>query len=822
MCAGYVRTEALPVFALGQGSEPIRSFTVSGRGTRKSPLEGREGRSLTRFVGREREISVLVDILPEVEAGRGQLVGFVGEPGVGKSRLLYELRNRVQERNFRYLEARCLSYGIAMPYLPILDMLRAICGISEEDRHDEIVSKVTALQGAADVDTDHLPYLLLLLGVREGTEPLREMSPETVKARTFQAVIRLVLQQSGRQPLALAIEDLHWIDKTSEELLSSLSGSITGAPILMLTTYRPGYRPPWMDQSYATQLSLRPLSMEESRAVVESALPDRPISDEIARSIVRKGDGNPFFLEELARSVGEQAFEQLPDTVQGVLLARIDRLSEPAKRLLQTASVLGREASLRLLREIHDQPESMESDLEELKRQEFVYERGEGRERLIVFKHVLTQEAAYDSLLSGRRMGLHEAAGAALERLYEDRLEDQYEQLAYHYACTANADKAFEYLVRANEKAIQADAPVEAKGYFQRAMALLDTLPESEPNRRRRLTLLAGQIVLFQNLFQMQEYYDLLARYEPIAKELGDAALLGSIVQQLGHCDWTFGRFERAHERFTEAAALLEATGNYTGAAQTYQIWMWNHLCRGNFDEVLALQERAEIAWAKQPNLRWYVYALCAAGLAYGYLGRFQEGIDVTLKALSVAERFNDAAQVSFAAWSVAQTYFAQGDLDGAMEYGEMGVEKAPTPAERAWAEGSLAAVRCRAGQLDEVIAVLAPLYEGLRAARFVPGERFAPYLGEAYLRIGDFERARDALARGLEVQERHGMRYEAALTRRLLGELALASNPRQIDPPWAEPLLKACQVAFEEMNAQPELTRTWEVIGRLRARQDQ
>jgi tetratricopeptide (TPR) repeat protein len=419
--------------------------------------------------------------------------------------------------------------------------------------------------------------------------------------------------------------------------------------------------------------------------------------------------------------------------------------------------------------------------------------------------------------LTNRRQLLHEAAGRAVEHLYSSRVEEHYERLAYHYERSAHTDKAFEYLALANEKAMKADAPMEAKGYFERAMALLDTLPDNDLNRRRRLTLLASQIVLFQNLFQMQEYFELLTRYEPVAHELNDASLLGPIIQQLGHCDWTFGRFVDAHRRFEEAAPLLEATDNYAVAAQTYQIWMWNHLCLGHFQDVLALEERVEIAWKKQPNLRWYVYALSADAETYGYLGRFTEALATAHKALAVAERFEDAAQISFAAWSVGLAYLMQGDLQRAIKYATLGVEKAPTPAERAWAAGSLAAAQCRAGRFEEALAVLPALFAGMRGGAFVPGERFAPYLGEAYLGAGRYEEGHRAIEEGLIIQQRHGMRYEAGQSYRLMGEWALLINPEQSSAPLAEAYLNESIKLLGPIQALPDLARTYSAVGRLR-----
>jgi tetratricopeptide (TPR) repeat protein len=420
---------------------------------------------------------------------------------------------------------------------------------------------------------------------------------------------------------------------------------------------------------------------------------------------------------------------------------------------------------------------------------------------------------------------LHEAAGQALERLYADRLEEQYDLLAYHYPRSPNSDKAFEYLARANRKAMGADAPVEAKSCFERALALLDTLPDNEVNRRRRLALLADQIVVFQNLFSMQEYHELLIRYEPVATELGDPALLGPVIQQIGHCDWTFGRFDAAHRRFAAAAPLLEASGNYSVAAQTYQIWMWNYCNTGDFREVLGLIDRAERAWERGRNLRWYVYALSAAALAYGYLGRFREGIEIGHKAVAIAEELRDTTQTSFAAWALGFVHLCKGDLTQAIKYATLGVDNAPTPAERAWAQGSLASAWCRAGECERAIDALAPLYRSLRDVAFIPGERWALFLGEAYWRAGRYDDALKAIGEGLEIQVRHGMKYEAAVSRRLLAEVLASTNPsdtsaRKAQPHPAEPCFVESIEALQEIGAEGDLALSCAGCGRLYAAQ--
>jgi predicted ATPase len=284
------------------------------------------------------------------------------------------------------------------------------------------------------------------------------------------------------------------VDKISEEYLASLVESLGGAPILLLSTYRPGYRPPWMENSFATQISLRPLSSADSLRVVRSALEGRTVSEPFAEAIVEKAGGNPLFIEELARVVGEapQGFPSftMPDTVQGVLQARIDRLPNEPKRLLQTASVIGREVPIKLLRVVWEAPGSLDVHLLELKRQEFLFERSTAGEQFYVFKHALIQDVAHDSLLTFALQTLHEATARALEAIYQDRLEEYYERIAHHYTQTTNSDKALEYLELANQKAAGKNAMQEAKTFFDQAIALLDNMPDTDENRRRRISLM--------------------------------------------------------------------------------------------------------------------------------------------------------------------------------------------------------------------------------------------------------------------------------------------------------------------------------------------
>jgi predicted ATPase len=420
------------VLVLGQ-PRPVRTYQILG--LRAPDVSGAPGevRARSPFVGRAPELATLHAVLAQAIGGRGQAVGLVGEPGMGKSRLLTEWCQRLPAHGAAYLQGHCLSYGSATPYRPVLDLLRAHCGITPADGDDAITAKVRGSLRVVGLAPDTAaPYLLHLLGVEAATAQVAGHSPEAVKARTFAALRQLWLTRSQQHPLVLAVEDLHWSDPTSEEFLVSLVEGLPGAALLVLGTYRPGYRPAWLEKSYATQLGVPPLSTQDSVQVVQTVLQRDTVPPLLTEALLAKAQGNPFFLEELAQTLVEQdelqgaltsqaaippsslPALQLPPTVQAVLAARIDRLAPEAKRLLQTAAVIGREVPVPLLQGLAEVPAvALQQRHGHLQAAEFLYETGLVPEYACTFKHALTQEVAYDSLLWERRRALH----ARLERL---------------------------------------------------------------------------------------------------------------------------------------------------------------------------------------------------------------------------------------------------------------------------------------------------------------------------------------------------------------------------------------------------------------------
>jgi len=450
------------------------------------------------FVGRADDLTVLQDLWIKGEGGQGQAVGVVGEPGMGKSRLIFEFRRGLSNIRVTYLEGRCLSYGSTTPYLPIVDVVRANCGVLETDESATIADKVRFGLQEVGLEADtHAGFVLHMLGLSEGTSAVAGMSPDVIKARTFETLRTWTLAGSQKRPIIIVIEDLHWVDRSSEEYLATLVDSLGAAPILLVCTWRPGYHPPWGDHSYVTQVALRALNPKDSLTVVGSILRSDHMTTPVVHGILQRAEGNPFFLEELARVLAAhdalRAGEVLPDTIQGVLAARMDRLPDGPRRVLQSASVIGREFSLRLLRAIWDEQIPLETFLHELERHEFIYEHRASGESGFVFKHALTQEAAYSTLIGGRRRQLHERIARVLAEQFPDVAETQPELLAHHFTEAGAAATAIGYWHRAGERAAQRSANVEAISHFRMALDLLTELPASPERTRSERALQIAQ-----------------------------------------------------------------------------------------------------------------------------------------------------------------------------------------------------------------------------------------------------------------------------------------------------------------------------------------
>jgi predicted ATPase len=439
----------------------------------------------------------------------------MGEPGVGKSRLFYEFKLTSQS-GCLVLEAFSTSYGKASPYLPVIELLKSYFEISVEDeerkRREKIMGKVLALDRSLE---DTLPYLFALLGIEEPTSSLRQMDPQIRRRRTFEALKRLLIRESLNQPLILIFEDLHWLDTETQAFLDLLSESVATARLLLLVNYRPEYRQEWGQKTYYTQLRLDPLGKDEAEELLTFLLGNDASLKALKQLILAKTEGTPFFIEEIVQALIEQGVLtdprrvgtthhdagahsgaplptdiHLPPTVQGVLAARIDRLSTAEKELLHQLAIIGRQFPLSLVRRVVTQPEEeLYRLLSSLQSKEFLYEQPAFPEPEYIFKHALTQEVAYGMVLQNRRKALHERTAQAIEGLYSTKLEDHYSELAHHYTRSGNTEKAIEYLHLAGQQAGQRSVHTEAVTHFIAAVELLKTRPDTPERAQQELTL---------------------------------------------------------------------------------------------------------------------------------------------------------------------------------------------------------------------------------------------------------------------------------------------------------------------------------------------
>ena len=517
---GYFALKALGAADIKGVEHPLPVYEVTGVGQLRTRLQVAARRGLTRFVGRHQELVQMKQALEQARAGRGQVIGIMGEPGMGKSRLVHEFKLAAKV-DFAVFEAYSASHGKTSPYLPITELLKGYFQIQVQDddrmRREKVIGKILGLDRSLE---DVLPYYFALLNIDDPDSPLPPMDPQTRRRRTFEALKRATMRASLDQPLLLIYEDLHWIDSETQGFLDNLVESIGSARILLVTNYRPEYRHDWGAKSYCTQLRLAPFGRTEAEEFL-GVLLGEPAEATVATRltglrqwILERTEGTPFFMEEVVQELFEQdvlvregadrvslsgratAQIQLPTTVQGVLAARIDRLAADEKALLQHLSVIGREFPFSLARQVVDlNADTLHRLLGSLQRKEFLYEQPAFPEVEYIFKHALTQEVAYNALLHERRKTIHERTANAIERIYQQELEDHFGDLAHHYNRSGNVEKAIEYSQLAGTQAVQRSANAEAVKHFDTAVRLLESLPATPDRQRQAFTALMALAV---------------------------------------------------------------------------------------------------------------------------------------------------------------------------------------------------------------------------------------------------------------------------------------------------------------------------------------
>ena len=528
---GLFRFEALGKRDIKGKKEAVNIYRVITTSSRRTRFDVSAERGLTPFAGRERELELLLDGFERAKAGHGQAFSIISEAGVGKSRLLYEFRKAVANEDVTFLEGKCLSYSRGVAYHPVIDILKSNYNIREDDGDSEIKEKVKkSLKTIGADEASSLPYLLELLSVKDSGIDKISMSPEAKKDQTIEALNRNVLLGSEIRPLIMAIEDLHWIDKSSEERFKYLLNSISGAQIFLIFTYRPEFVNTWGGKSYHSQINLNRLSNRESLAMISHLLGTDDINQDLQDLILEKTEGIPFFIEEFTKSLKELNIVKkkdstyllaqdiknvtIPSTIQDVIMARVDLLPEGAKELLQTGSVIEREFTYAMIRRVTGQSEdALLTNLSVLKDAELLYERGIYPDTTYVFKHALTREVAYNSLLAKRKKKLHEKTGNAIEELFKDSIGEHYGLLVEHFTQSENYEKGAEYSRLAGRKAEKTGALNDAIGFAEKGVVCLERLPQTDEVQKK---IIDARTVLGLYAIQMNYIVEAKAAIDPV------------------------------------------------------------------------------------------------------------------------------------------------------------------------------------------------------------------------------------------------------------------------------------------------------------------
>jgi len=638
-------------------ADPVPVYELRGLGKARTRLEAASMSGLTPFVGRAQELRQLEQRIAEAEAGRGQVVSLVGDPGIGKSRLLIEFRARLGERA-TWSEGRSMSFGRTIAFHPLIDLLRRNFGLEERDAAAVIRDKVAERVARVGSGLEHaLPFLFHMLGAADADDPVVRLDPQIRRAETFEALRQLLLRAAERKPQVLVFEDLHWSDHATREFLSYLLDSIPGTRVLMILTIRPGHDVALGERTYATRLVLRNLSAQEAGKMAEAALASADLPKDLRALIGRKAEGNPFFVEEVIKTLTETGAIrrdgnrwipgrpldqiQVPDTIQDVVMSRIDRLADDPRQALQLAAVIGREFTQRLLDRIAEIRGGTTAALRELQAIELIHEKALFPELAYMFKHALTQDVAYGSLLTRRRRKLHKQIGEAIEDLYADRITEHCAVLAHHFARAEDWPRASTYFEKAADRAAMSFAIQEALALCDRALEALEHGSEHVENveRKGRIHAKKGRLLMLVSDFERshREHEEAAT----IAGQSNDDARKGAAVAAMALASLRAHDFDRSLDECRCALEVGRAVGSTeTVVAAQYTTGLVRAVT-GHLDQSQDIQKHAHELSRSEGHALYESLSSAALGLIDNWRGDYDPAIAKVKKGVEFARLHN-------------------------------------------------------------------------------------------------------------------------------------------------------------------------------------
>ncbi len=660
----YFKFRVLAVTQVKGKTEPQETFELNGASRVTSRLDASAAHGLTAYAGRQEELAILTEAVKKTFSGKGQVVGIKGDPGAGKSRLIYELRRSIGKQ-LLCLEGRCVQFGKPIAFLPLRDILRTYLDSSEVDDPQSVTQKIRHhIEQLGFEADDALAAFQDLLALPVDSRTWPALSPKERKERTFETLREFLLYASRKDPLMLVVEDLHWIDNASEAFLDFLIEALNGTAILLLLIYRPEYRHDWANRPDFREIMLAQLPQESGTEVIGSILGNADVDSALIRFVLQRTDGNPLFMEELTRTLLENGSirvesgrygldktadtTKVPENIHGIIAARMDSLEDEVKRVGQLAAVIGRDFALRVLQSITGQKENLDASLETLQEMGFIYRKNRYPELTYTFKHALTQEVAYKSLLRRKRARYHADVAGAIERLYAQRIEESYEVLAYHYDRSQDAQKAYEYLRFSGEKAIRIHFLWEAYDYFKKALGALDRLPHGDNPRQQELEVLHLMVIPIIALGLPEDSLTYLDKGVRVSKALEDHSSMTRFYGNIGVYYMNRGDYDQGTAYTQRAFETAERIGDVDAMAQTGPDLCQDFMNAGNFKETIKVATRIIDAVENAGRESDYfggvtnIYSIVKSFIGYsrGMLGDFTNGLITCENALACAVGF--------------------------------------------------------------------------------------------------------------------------------------------------------------------------------------
>jgi class 3 adenylate cyclase/tetratricopeptide (TPR) repeat protein len=861
---GFVHVKSVGMVQAKGVSQPIEAFEVVAATMARTRVQAAAVRGLTPLVGRRTEIEVFSKLVEETASGKGQILAMVGEPGMGKSRLVHEFARHQLRPGWLVLEGASVSYGKATPYFPLIEMLRRYFQIRDGEGSDHICDQVA--MHILELDAmlkEAIPPILSLLGALpdqvhrsaalaqfkdlfDATERYLAMDPQQRRRLTLDGVKRVLIRESQRQPLLFVFEDLHWIDSETQAFLDGLIESLPLTRILLLIDYRPEYNHSWGDKTYYTQLRVDPLQPASVEELLQHLLGTNADLAPLKELLIRRTEGNPFFAEESVRAlveagvlVGEKAAYRpglrideirIPSTVQNVVADRIDRLPIEEKHLLQTAAVIGIIVPARLLQAVTELAEGdLQTYLTHLQAGEFLYESNLFPEREYTFKHALTNEVAYGALIHERKVSLHAKIVTALENIVGSNLQDHIETVSQHAYRGELWEKAVAYSWQSGNKASQRSANQEAREFFQTGLKALEHLPQSRANLQQAVDLRLELRNAFYFLSEFDELHRCLREAESIAQRISDDRRLGRVINFLNSYYGIVGEHHRSIELGTRGLQINHDDAELNTVTHYYIGVAFHHM--GRYDQSIDFLRRA-LSVTQEERFKYERFGtanvlsvICRIWLAqcFAQLGNFKDGKTLAEEAMTIAKEADHASSLAWAHVALGFTHLVQGNVDSAIRTLETCQKICSANNIQVLMPhigSNLGYAYALAGRVDDAI----PLMEKADAQSKLIGRKAAwalrlTWLGQASLLGRQIGKAREEAQRAVALARDAGERGYEAWARKLLGDVIRedASNTGEAHNEYFASMALATELAMRPLQAHIHLS-----LGRLQRRENQ